>query len=136
MATRKQTGIGMRLQRVRELRGLRQRELSLAAGQSGNAVNRIESGDVADPGVTAISALARVLQCSVEALTENATAYEADLARFLASDLARELALTQDEIVDLTLARWYSANGAAPTLEAWASAVRALRESRRRAQAT
>ena len=60
--------LGERIRHARTRYGMSQAELGRRIGISGTAINQIESGKTADPGVSRIIAIAKVLGISTDAL--------------------------------------------------------------------
>jgi len=60
--------LGERIRRIRQVRGLTQTELAHHIGISKTAMNQIESSKTSDPGVSRVTAIARVLQVSSDYL--------------------------------------------------------------------
>jgi transcriptional regulator with XRE-family HTH domain len=56
--------MGERIRRMREWRGLTQRQLAAEIGISNRSLSQIETGRVTDPGATRVAAIARVLRIS------------------------------------------------------------------------
>ena len=126
------SAVGERLKIVRELRGLSQHALSLAAHLSGNKVHQIEKGAIRDPGWDVIAAIVEVLRCNSDVLVRDCSVYWDVVRRFAASELRRELQATDDEITELMM--WptipFLTSGAAPTLGAIARGLESYRALR------
>lgn len=106
--------LGQRVRKVRELRGLTQRQLAEQIGRSRGTIANIEAGRQGDIGVTSLFALATALRTTVAELTGTATTTDGsapwlDLARRVTeserrySRLAEECWRTHDY---LAAVRW------------------------------
>jgi len=62
--------IARNLRTLRDLRGLSQHELAERVGVSRRTVARLEAGEIADPGIDQIRAMARVLGVDVTTMCE------------------------------------------------------------------
>jgi transcriptional regulator with XRE-family HTH domain len=64
--------LGKNIARERKRRGLTQMDVAVAASLSVNAISRLETGRVTDPGLCTLTKIAKAVGCSVAKLTKEA----------------------------------------------------------------
>jgi transcriptional regulator with XRE-family HTH domain len=120
--TRDPGDLGGNLRRARKDRSLTQKQLAEAAGVAQATVSKIESGERRDPSLSTIAALERVLSVGL-----GVTSYHPSLVRFLESDLAKVLAISDAEAEELAAVRWWPDDQAEPSDAEWYDFVRLRR---------
>jgi transcriptional regulator with XRE-family HTH domain len=104
--------------------GWTQSELARRSGLPASVINRIITGERPNPTIKTTKAIESALQLATQGK------HQSELDRFLLSDLARDMALSDDEVRALRALVWWM-EGETPTLQAWGDFVRARRGLRR-----
>lgn len=126
------TVFGRRLRDARKSKGHTQATLARAIGVRQASISALETGESELPSLRTMTAIEEALGLEPGYfLATDPTMIGQSLDRFLVTDLARSLNLTDEEIQDLRQRRWYTSNED-PDPIAWYEFVNSLRQMRAR----
>lgn len=120
---------GERLREARKGAGLTQTQLERLSGISQSMISALEKGERPSPSVETVLALERALGLVPGTLIWDAN--DASLEKFLRSELAKELEVTDYEARRLRVIRWRAPDEEAD-LQVWADLLRVVRSSYKR----